>query len=244
MSGKEQNDSGKDDLNVRLNAIFDYEMDELEAKAYKLCLLWMEKSRKIFPNYQHSTLKSGDPRKSLMFKVCYKLVRETQGILEEKDYPLYVRAQLDVLRHINTGKVCPLIDTNCLVGEKAWKRWKLWKKKFDAISKKPSEANIAPAPGVRKAIDGLNSTKEFLAKTLGPEPTIERYKECYTNNNLFRWINIGKISPYYLCISPYILEIMRDEDLKRLNFDPDLYKNCITDEVKNIFKELFRYEFL
>lgn len=244
MADHKQNNSGKDDKEVRLNAIFDYEMDELEAKAYKLCLLWMEKSRKIFPNYQHSTLKRGDPRKSLMFKVCYKLVRETQGILEEKDYPLYVRAQLDVLRHINTGKISPLIDTNCLVGEKAWKRWKLWKKKFDAISKKPTEASVAPGPGERKAIDSLHLTKEFIAKTLGPDPSIEKYKESYTNNNLFRWINLSKISPYYLCLSPYILEIMQDDDFKRLNFDPDLYSNCITEEVKKVFKELFGYEFL
>lgn len=58
---------------VRLEAILDYEMDELEGKAYKLCLIWLDRSRKVFPEYQHMGMKRGDPRKSLIFKVCYKL---------------------------------------------------------------------------------------------------------------------------------------------------------------------------
>ena len=51
---------------MRLEAIIDYEMDRLEAKAYKLLLLWLDKSRKMFPNYAHAKMKKGDPRKSLI----------------------------------------------------------------------------------------------------------------------------------------------------------------------------------
>jgi hypothetical protein len=239
MSDNQETPEIKD---VRLEAILDYEMDELEGKAYKLCLIWLDRSRKVFPDYQHTGMKRGDPRKSLIFKVCYKLVRETQGVLEDKDYPLYIRAQLDVLRHINTGKGHPLIDANCLVGEKAWKRWKLWKRKYDSISAKPTEVSQAAGPGVVKAIDGLERTKEFLTKTLGAAPGIDKYREAYLNNNLFRWANFGKISPYYLVISPHIATVMTPEDFKRLNFDPSLYKSCITDEVMQRFKEMFPHE--
>ena len=161
---------------VKLEAILDYDLDELEAKAYKLCLIWIERSRKIFPDYQHSGMKRGDPRKSLIFKYCYKLVRETQGVLEDKDYALYIRAQLDVLRHINTGKkTAPLIDANCLVGDKAWKRWKLWKRKYDAVTSKPTELSQVTAPGIAKAISGLEFTKEFIVKTLGANASFEKY---------------------------------------------------------------------
>jgi hypothetical protein len=227
---------------MRLDAIVDYEMDELEARAYKLCLLWIDRSRKVFPDYQHTRLKSGDPRKSLLFKTCYKLSRETQGVLEEADYPLYVRAQLDVLKHINIGKYKPLIDVNCLVGDKAWKRWKLWKRKYDSVSQRPTEISQVSVPGVAKAIAGLESTKEFLVKTLGPEPGIDKYREAKLNNNLTRWVNFGKISPYYLAMSPHIAEVMAQEDFKRLNFDPTVYKPCITDAVVMKFQELFPHE--
>ena len=81
--------------------ITQYKMDEIESRAYKVSLIWINRSRKIFPNYQHQRLKNGDPRKSLLFKICYKLIRETQGgILDEENYSLYVQAQLEVLKHI------------------------------------------------------------------------------------------------------------------------------------------------
>jgi hypothetical protein len=232
----------QEDRDVRLDAILDYDMDELEARAYKLCLIWLDRSRKVFPDYQHSTMKRGDPRKALIFKVCYKLVRETQGVLEEKDYGLYVRAQLDVLRHINMGKTHPLIDANCLVGEKAWKRWKLWKRKYDSLTQKPSEVPQVTAPGTAKAIAGLEDTKEFLAKTFGASPSLDKYKEAVLNRNLFRWINFGKISPYYLALSPYIAQVMGPDDLKKLNFDIGVYKPCLTDEIAAKFKEMFPHE--
>lgn len=242
MSQDEDKKNFSENKDMRLEAIVDYKMDELETKAYKLSLLWIDKSRKIFPDYKHTEMKKGDPRKSLIFKMCFKLARETQGVLEDKDYPLYIRAQLDILRHINTGKGHPVIDPNCLVGEKAWKRWKLWKKKYDAISAKPSEISVPTGPGAAKALKGLEATKEFIAKTIGPSPSLEKYQEAYLNNNLFRWANFGKLSPYYLAISPHIAKTMKAEDFKKLNFDPDAYKPCITAEVLNVFKEMFPHE--
>ena len=55
-----------------------YNMDDLEAAACRIAASWLEQSRKAFPDYRHSTMKKGDPRKSLIFKICYKLARETQ----------------------------------------------------------------------------------------------------------------------------------------------------------------------
>lgn len=229
---------------MRLDPILEYEMDELEAKAFKVCLMWLDHSKKLFPDYQHTKMKKGDPRKSLIFKICYKLVRETQGLIKDEDYILYVRAQLEVLKYVNGNKTLPLIDPNCLVGEKAWKRWKLWKKKYDALSAKPNDAStFSKTPGIAKAINGLEQTLEFIVKTMGANPTLEKYQEAKTNNNLLRWINLNKISPYYLVVSPYIAKIMSDEDFQKINFDPAFYLECIDDTVKNKFKELFGYEY-
>lgn len=228
---------------MRLDAIVDYEMDELEAKAYKLALIWQDKSRKIFPKYNHTAMRKGDPRKSLAFKICYKLLRETLGVISEEDYPLYIRAQLDVLHNIVTNSKVPvLIDPGCLVGDKAWKRWKLWKKKFDTISQRPAEVSQVTYPGVAKAILGLENTKEFITKVFGANPSIEKYQEAKLNNNFCRWVNLGKISPYYLVISPYVNKIFTQEDLKKFNFDLSIYKPCINNDVMAIFFKLFPNE--
>lgn len=226
-----------------LDAIAEYGMDQIESAAYKLCILWIEKSRKFFPDYDHTKLRRGDPRKSLMFKVCYKLVRETQGILEEDDYPLYVRAQLDILKNISTGSdEHPLIEPNCLVGEKAWKRWKLWKKKYDSVIKQKG-FNIKVTASSQKVLDAFEKTQEFIFKTLGPEPTSEKFREIIINKNLFRWINLGKISPYYLCLSPYVKQFVSEEDMKKISFDLEIYRACLNDELIALFKEKFKYEF-
>jgi len=238
---KNPNFSEDEDMPL-LDAIAYYGMDSMESAAYKLSIIWVEKSRKFFPDYEHGRIKKGDPRKSLMFKVCYKLVRETQGILKEEDYPLYVRAQLDILRNINMGSEHPLIDPNCLVGEKAWKRWKLWKKKYDCVVEQKG-FNIKITISSQKIVEALEKTKEFIFKTLGAEPSIERYKEAIINKNLFRWINFGKISPYYLVMSPYIKQLVSEEDLKKINFDLEVYKPCATNEILALFKEKFKYEF-
>lgn len=228
---------------VRLDAIVDYDMDELEAKAYKLTVIWHDRSRKIFPDYNHTPFRKGDPRKSLAFKMCYKLVRETIGIISDEEYPLYIRAQLDVLHNIVThSKAHVLVDPGCLVGDKAWVRWKLWKKKYDALQQRPADVSQVTHPGIAKAFLGLEKTKEFLTKTLGPDPGIERYQEAKLNNNFYRWVNLGKISPYYLAVSPHVAKVFTAEDLKKLNFDLAVYKPCITIEVMKKFKELFPQE--
>ena len=221
-------------------AIEKYKMNDLEAKAYKISLLWMERSRRLFPDYRHATMKKGDPRKSLMFKICYKLARETQGVLDDEEYPLYVRAQLEVLKHVNGDRADPLIDPNCLVGEKAWKRWKLWKRKYDsrARSAEPVATNI----GIAKAMDGLEKTHEFLTKTFSSDLSFDRFKEAYINKNIFRWINLNKISPYYICISTFIKRLFNEDDFGRINFDAAVYLPCVDGSVRERFAELFPLE--
>ena len=231
----------EDDYMWLLDAVEKYNMDDLEAKACNLSAMWLEQSRRTFPDYRHSKMRKGDPRKSLIFKIAYKLARETQGILENNEYSLYIRAQLEVLKYINSGKDHPLIDPNCLVGEKAWKRWKLWKKRYDSVKNKPAES-VANGIGFQKAIDGIEKTKEFLTKTFGSELTVEKYRECYINNNIFRWINLAKISPYYIAISPFIKSIFTEDDYKKINFDIKVYLSCINKDVEQKFRQLFPLE--
>ena len=228
---------------LSLESISKYKMDEMESKAYKLAIKWVQLSKKIFPNYNHTVIKKGDPRKSLIFKFCYKLARETNGLINEEDYDLYIRSQLDIIKHMSNGNPV-LVTPACLVGEKAWARWKLWKKRYDKISKKPtSKVETPPSAnksGYYKAFAGLDQTKEFFNKNSLVFNLITFQEK---KSDIIRWINLNKISPYYICISPLAKKILQKEDYARMNFDISVYDSCINEEVLNKFKELFPNEF-
>jgi len=62
-----------------LELIIKYKMNDMESKAYKIALIWQEECRKEIPNEQYIRLKkNSDPRKSILFKHCYKLAKETK----------------------------------------------------------------------------------------------------------------------------------------------------------------------
>ena len=82
---------------------------------------------------------------------------------------------------------------------------------YDIIKNKTPEP-VASGIGYQKASEGLTKTKEFFVKTFGNDWNIEKFRECYINNNIFRWITLGKVSPYYLTISPFVKEIFKEED--------------------------------
>lgn len=217
-------------------------MNDLESRALKICKIWVELSRKIFPNYNHSKIAKGDPRKSLMFKVCYKLVRETDGFIPEDEYHLYVRAQLDILKHINLDNGHPLIEVNCLVGDRAWKRWKLWKKKYDTtVQIRSKKSNVKT--GNPKINELIRKTSEFFKTTFGEIISYEKFKELEKDGSLYRYINFGKISPYYLVMSPYFEKLGKEIQIKKINFDLEIYKVGVDDSNKDFFKNLFNYEF-
>jgi len=191
--------------NYNFDPIFEYKMNELEATAYKIGLLWLELSRKYFPDYKHTSKfpKKADPRKTSLFKYCYKLARETKGILKFSDYSLYIKAQLQILKHIQLGNTHPLIEPGILVGDKAWIRWKIWKKKYDAMQKRQTLEDVdldkVPIDKIKKE---LKNTKEFLSIKFSSYPTEKEMIMLATD--MERWIALGKVSPFYALMSPWI----------------------------------------
>jgi len=220
-----------------------YKMTEEEVLSFKISQVWIELCNKYFPDYNHTHKKGwnlkSNPKKSIVFKMCYKLQRETKGLVEELEYPLYVRAQLEVLKIQSKNNPLVLIHPGCLVGDKAWKRWKLWKKKYDAKMKAPAGTQIDRLSYL-KAKDGIIKTRKFIDSVLGKKPSFEDYNS--NKVNLINWLNFGNISPYYAVISPYMQKIFKQEDYKRMNFDVSLYFDCINDEVRSVFNQLFQYE--
>ena len=217
-----------------LDPIFEYHMNDEETVAYKIGLLWITLSRQIFPTYKHyhNFPKKGDPRKSSLFKHCYKLLRETRGLIDPKDYKLYIVAQLQMLKSIEIGGSHPLIGPWCIVGDKAWIRWKVWKRKYDNVGK----SKTLKEEGLDKSnIDDikieLDKTKKFLIFKLG-ELTEENFK--LKIKEIERWIAHDMVSGFYAVLSPWVKKYCNLKDV-----DLNYHKNSINEEVETYFKNLF-----
>lgn len=216
-------------VDFNLEPIFEYKMNKVEANAYKLGLLWIFYSRKHFPDYKHTSNfpKKGDPRKTSLFKHCYKLV--SKNILDEYDYKLYVNAQLQILKQIKIGEAHPLIEPGVLSGEKAWVRWQMWKKRYDKIKKVKTEVDLIPFENIKKELD---KTKNFFVSTM-EELTEDSFK--LIAKDVERLVTIQKVSPFYGLLSPWAKKYCKFNDL-------DIYEPSITKEVKDYFRLIFEYE--
>ena len=222
-----------------LEPIIRYKMDQAEAKAYKIALLWEDECRRELPGESYVKLKkNADPRKSLLFKYCFKLARETKGIIPDPEIHMYIRAQIQVLKSIRHGEVHALVEPHCLVGDKAWRRWKFWKYRYDkklGIMPTSGEMKIRTPEGKIKA--EISSTLEFLTKMGCNEfDTMLSRKE-----DIQRWHKIGEISSFYLVMSPWIRSIFGDA--ANLEFDHLYYRASITPSAEEHFRQAFQHEF-
>lgn len=204
--------------------IFEYHLDDDQALAYKLGLIFIDVAKKLFPNQKHTGYGKGNPTKKNLWKYCYKLVRETKGLLDFTEYKFYILAQLQILQSITIGGRPPMISPSCLTGPKAWIRWKIWKKKYDGRSKGQSQEIDLNIPKIKKE---LSKCCKYL----------EKYnEESYKSNikAIEEDIQLGKISSYYALMSPWF------KKYSSMEIDTGLYK--INDEIKSEFKELFKRE--
>lgn len=224
----------------KLQLVLDYNMDEIQSKAFKVALLWEYYASKEFPNYKIIKLpKKGDPRKSSLFKYCYKMVRDFKGLIEDNDLKLFVIAQLQILK-AHPGA---LVQPNCLAGNGAWKRWQVWKRRYDIINNKPAEVEAQPVALPLKLKGDLERTKDFIISKYGKLPSVEDLERNISDGTLFRWVFLSKISPYYMILSEEFNEAINNKKIDVISYfkiDLGVYKTNVTNEVKMFFQELFK----
>lgn len=228
--------------------IFEWDMTPQEVEAYRLAVIYDQEFRKEFGATADGMMvrmntipKRGDPRKSYLFKHCWKLRRETRGLVEEHEYPLYIRANLQVLK-INKARIEP----NGICGDKAWIRWRMWKRWYD--EKMSDTAAEAPSPSVSttdpKLIREIDGTKKFMFERCEGEPTRDKIKTFVENGFFKLWVASGKVCHTYVVLSPFVAKSC---DLKKLaadcSFSIDLAKQFITEEVEKYFKHEFKHEY-
>lgn len=227
----------------RLQPILDYKLTEQEAKAFKFALIWEDLTRKMFPKEKGvARLPQGDPRKSTLFKFCWKLSRETRGLLKFEEYHLYIRANLTMIKVKNLH-----LSPNVLCGDSAWIRWRIWKRLYDkkalemaGESVEPKKINVEVSPTIIKK---LESTKRFLFEKSEGRPSIEVLRSFYDNKSLHLWVG-GRISHLYLILSPWVKEVAPLNMLeKEMFFDSKVYEEQINENVRIYFRQEFGHEF-
>ena len=227
-----------------IEAIFEWNMKPEEVEAYKLAITYDEEFRKLYPDADATVTRQNtvpmrfDPRKSNLFRHCWKLRRETRGLLEGSEYTNYIRANLIIIK-LNHGRVGP----NAICGDKAWIRYKVWKRHFD---RKQAEASAkAPAPSAAttdpKLIANIDRTKKFIFEKCDGAPTKEKMLELSKSGMFKFWLSSGKISPIYLALSPFLAD-----DCAKLaeacSISLALTRESVTAEVKEYFDYEFKHE--
>lgn len=210
--------------------------DKQEIRALALYFYWIYNIRKIFPEMRHGKFNENkDPRGLTIFRYCYKLQREST--LEEKNYENYIRAQLIILRYLSKKYNRELVvDANCICGEKAWKRWKLYQSKL-IKTKNDSINNYVSFPNIHKLEKELENTRDFLKDKINiDEENLKKNIE-----NIIIWFNLRKINPYFIVFNKTINDIYDYEQIrKNFKIDPLLYLERTNDMIKDLYFKIFK----
>lgn len=226
----------------RLQPILDWNMTEQEGRAYLLALHWEDMTREMFPKEKGLSRlpSSGDPRKSTIFRFCWKLARETRGLLRPEEYKLYIKANLTMIKVKNLH-----LSPNVLCGDGAWIRWRIWKRLYDQKLLEKSgqvdkKLNVEVPPAVIKK---LETTKRFIFEKCYGEPSFEKLQSFYDNKSLHLWVGT-RIAHLYLLLSPWVKKIASLKLLeKEMFFDAKVYDEQINENVRIYFRQEFSYEF-
>jgi len=221
--------------------------DPMESKAYKIALIWEDTIREEMPRVQHTKLsKTGDPRKCTLFKYCYKLAKETNGLIDDFHYKWYILAQIHVLKGICDSKgVHARIDCNSITGDKAWKRWQVWESKFKKKIVQPYNVEDLDIKAKKsKVLEDLDRTRRFIFSQFEVYPTIDQIQKLMVDHTLVRWVSLGRLSPFYALLSPLLKKCLDGRSMEDVfHFDLSVYRKSLTLEIEELFKEKFPEEF-
>jgi hypothetical protein len=236
-----------------LETIIEWNMTPEESETFHIALVYETEFKKMFFSDTKESLsyglslrrnclpRRGDPRKSNLFRHCWKLRRETRGLLEKNEYKNYVKANLFIVK-VNGGAV----DPACITGDRAWIRYKVWKRRYD---QKLSEINSQGGSVLKntlnpKIFSEIDRTKKFLFEKCEGQPNFEKINKFIKDGIFKLWVATNKISYYYLTLSPFVEKsLQKDVLFSFCNASENLIRNSITPEILEYFKNEYRYEY-
>lgn len=219
-----------------------------EAETFHIALTYEKEYRRMFTGLvdgqavrRNSLPRRSDPRKSNLFRQCWKLRRETRGLIDQNEYKNYVKANFFIIK-AHGGHVEP----NCVTGDKAWIRYKVWKRRYDQkIAEMESQK---PPPSVStthpKVVAEIDRTKKFLFEKCEGQPSFEKINK-FVAEGIFRlWVATSKVSPYYLALSPFVQKTNCKSTLFSVcTCSESLIKEKITEEIEGYFRHEYKYEY-
>ena len=234
-------------MSIGLEPILEWNMTAQEAKAFKVCLLWLRNAREFFPENEVGRIpKKGDPRKSSIVRYAWKMVRETAGYgLKDEEVSLYVRAQCEMLRSIQLGGRHVRVGPNCLTGDKAWVRWKMWQREHARSYERQQHATSSEVKTpTYKLTQELEKSRDFLEKKFGHLPTLNDIAIASCNGDIARWAGLYSISPFYILLSPFCYEAFQGRKIQEVipSVDFNIYKKDIDTTAIEEFKKIFPHE--
>lgn len=239
----------------RYDAIFQWNMTHAEAGAYKLAVIYEDEFLKTFKGHMDGMTrrknvlpKRGDPRKSNLFRYCWKLRRETKGLLEPHQYRLYIKANLTILfmNHKKGHKAGNIhVEPNAICGDKAWIRWKVYERWYE--NKKATINATLPPPDISEVnpqiIREIDKSKKFLFEKCGGVPTNEKMQGFFDNGFFKFWVMSGKVSKYYTTWSPVVDSMCNIEEFaESCGFDAKLFREKTSVKVKEYLEHEFEFE--
>lgn len=218
-----------------LENILTYGMSQKEAKAYKISCIYKDLENELFPE-QNRRKSAGDPRKSLLFKYCMLLLRETEGLVKDDEYSAYIRGNMEIIKYWQKKQnKLPTIIPNWIVGERALNRWYVWRSK---VKKNVFKEEIAGRSDKIEDIKReLLRDKKFLDKKAKNK---EELLKLIGSKTLFRWMASGMVSKYYGILSPLVAEWLNEKKLKIDDLfivDLEYERSMISGELIQFFKE-------
>lgn len=195
-----------------------------EIRALIIFFYWNYYLEKLFPNLIIRRIKKDkDPRVSSVFKYCYKLQKETNGILSESEYKDYVFCQIKFLKsYIEKTNKPVQVTPNILNVDKAWKKWKYFKY---ILSK--STHTISAETFVNNDIlkNLLKKDRIFIESKI--KISIDNIKKH--SEQIYFWNKIGNISVYFMAFN--------FKNSKKNNKDYSVYK--FDETGKKLFNTIF-----
>lgn len=197
--------------------------DEQEKKSIIIYYYYNFYFDKLFSNLTNKkiNINKKDPRSSVLFRYCYKLQKETNGILDQKEYKDYVFCQLKFFKTYieKTGKPVQ-IGPNILNIDKGWKKWKYFKY---ILNKKKYSDKVLPCINNDILESFLKKDRSFLENKF----IINKVNIKDNIDKLILWNKVGSLSNYFMAFNQALIN---NKEFTAYRFD---------DKGKNLYRLIF-----
>lgn len=210
-----------------------------EILAYQLACVWIKLTRELLPDYRHPKIaKKGDIRKTIIFKHMLKFVTNKKNEFKGFQFILYMRAQLEIAKKLQSEGKRILVDASILHGEKAQARYVVWK---HLLKQKRKQEKAVYAFVESSVVSEFEKTAKTLNDILKQDNTFENYKK--EASNILKYVILKKISPLYVVCSNWIKQL--PEIIKKDIYDLSNIENLQDFDISKLmefYNKYFPYE--